>query len=1248
MADLHGFEVAVEATEEVLRKVLRGAWKSAECPDPPGDSGRIPEFLDIPEDTGPISLGPYAVEDGNIHFPQDELDATMAPDVNGVELKFGMQVQVQLQDPPTPSAELFDMTAEARALVPIGTRAGTLDVGIILDGVPRSDVSVVLTSGDPIAPKLDTLLTEFVHGAYEDGTIPDVITETDRDWKVFGVTVATVDVHAELFDDASDPAHRIEVSRPTPTSVAISIPIYLRIFNLRPSALGGAFLPPEGLEDPMGVETRINLTAPFDTLPGLYRARLDQAVVSSGTLAPAGADVTGSSLEGDNYTTNRSRLPQLDGLIESGIEEQGSNVANGMGPFEIQVPTVAQIEETIGDFLHAELEARDFIFIWNPGASGETFEADDVTTAARADVLVIALNAGAGANINAIGNFVPPGREFAIALSGEAVQTIIDDTRADNEFADSDLPRRMAADGNDVDLTDLDVFLVNGAIRMTGEVTVIDAILDSIDVDAEFTVDVGLRWDPNGALDSAGVQMMDHFIISEDIDPQQSVLLWVITAILVVLTLGAGSVLLAIVVVVVALIVQAIAENIGGRMLVDGVTGALSGITAWPPELSRIGRVRAVFHDPITIDTTGLVMSGLLDVISSCEATDVVPADSGSAYVASAATALTLIAQNTHSDASYEWLPGDGSALASSQSKLHTYVASGLYVAKHQVRINQPGGAASRHFALVEVRNVVPTVDAGPDLTVDEGEVVTLVGHFEDVEYPDTHESIWNFGDKHAPKPGTIHETNDPPTARGTSTVQHAWCDNGVYTVTLRVRDQNGGMAADTRTVTVRNVAPEVDAGPELYAYPCSVITLTARFTDPGWCDTHTGTWDFGDCTPPQPALIEETHEPPKGEGTATASHVYSRCGIYHVTAVVVDDDGGEGQDSTVIRVVDVRNKDFEGGFRVRSGGTVANEWEPYVTVSDSSDEATHSTPDLPVQAGVFSCEKCVVHGGQRSQHVRVPTQGRAGIYQKVGANPGWDYQVTVWYSIAERTVGAARLGLDPSGRVDPSAESVVWSSGADLLDWTQLMGRITARSDALTIFLDADRGGRGSPEIYFDDVSLLAIQPFCSESEPDRPPVRERVCVDFKDFRPGTELAPVLETQGFIFQAQDKQVLEVVGWGLPIGQSKLHLRAGGLFVQLPCIANWVRITGAFYSGPPLTVLALGSDGQVVAQAVMPPEPEMLHTLEIQAPATAALIFRGGGGEGLLYEVCVRCEKSVRGRSRILGSRASRDRRHGP
>ena len=72
MPDTRGFPVVVEAGPEVLRKAFRGAWKSALCPEDPGDSGRIPENLDVTEAVG-MTFGPYSIVDAQVQIPLEEL-----------------------------------------------------------------------------------------------------------------------------------------------------------------------------------------------------------------------------------------------------------------------------------------------------------------------------------------------------------------------------------------------------------------------------------------------------------------------------------------------------------------------------------------------------------------------------------------------------------------------------------------------------------------------------------------------------------------------------------------------------------------------------------------------------------------------------------------------------------------------------------------------------------------------------------------------------------------------------------------------------------------------------------------------------------------------------------------------------------------------------------------------------------------------------------------------------------------------
>ncbi|UUV07113.1 PKD domain-containing protein [Ruegeria sp. YS9] len=1233
MANTRGYEVVVEASEEVLRKVIRGAWKSAECDDDPGDEGRIPEFMDVPAGE---TFGGFVVADGSVQIPEDQLDASLRPDITGAEIQLGVLIQIEIENPPVPSAQMLTMTADLAAAAPIGLIPGRQDVGWLLDGLPRSQVSATLTSGDPIASNIELFASEFVDKAYENGgpggpidpafpSIPHVIDETALP---FALGALTTDVHAEIFNDDSVAAHDIETTV-SGGDITISLPVYLRMFNIVVGPAVQLFFNPQ---DPMGIETRINITAPFSRVGSEFRTDLNAAIVTVDAINPAGPEY---GPEGDNYIDNRDQLAaiplvaiDLDAQISSELVSRGQELASGLGEISIAAPTVAEIEEFIGDFFHRDLEARDFVYIWGPEATDEEFEVDSITVGVTNEFLAIALNDDGGGDVGGLANFIPADRDFAIAISAAQVEASIETARIEAELSDDDLPKTFTPDGREVRLTDLDVSLRAGAIRISGKVTVVDAILGSIDVDADFFNDVGLRWQPNGSLGPDGGQQMDHFEIDSDVDPEESVLLWVLTAIAAILSFGAFGILGALVVVIVALVVRGIAESMGSEILSDEVTNTVTGITGWPENLARIGRVEAVFSDPIVIDTDGLEIAGDFTVISSCEATDVVPADSGGARSGAAASAMSLAAVNEHPDAGYEWLPGDGTPAAVLPSIQHVYAASGVYTAKHALTMNQPGGARSRSFSLVTVENVPPTVDAGPDLTVQEGEEVTLVARFRDVEYPDTHESMWYFGDHHAPKPGVISETNGPPAATGTSTVTHAWCDNGEYTVTVRIRDVNGGEAIDTLRVTVTNVPPKVEAGPDLYAYVCTPITLVADFRDPGWCDTHTAKWDFGDCSEPRTALIEETNEPPAAEGTATASHIYENCGDFRAICTVMDDDGAFGQDDLTVRVVHLLNPGFEDGFRSLPAGNVGRFWTPYAWLTDLA--AFHAgkgnpVPQLaPIPADAFDCEGCIVRTGDRSQRVIAQRGLRVGLWQSLGSNPGWDYEFSCWFTTEARSAGSYALGLDPRGGDDPRAAWVEWWTGDLDGAWRQLRGRVTAEAEAVTVFLEfSGDDPRNDVLGYIDDCAFIAIQPHCPDQpkpDPEIPP-RER-CIDFR----GQKLPsrhPVLNVGGVRFLPTKGSLLQIIGGFQPQGTPKLLLSIAGVFAHLPVVADWARLKLSFAGGKPITIIALDAAGNVLTTQTGTQQ-QGVQVIEVQASGMVTIAMRAQ--EAALIELCFRPE----------------------
>lgn len=137
----------------------------------------------------------------------------------------------------------------------------------------------------------------------------------------------------------------------------------------------------------------------------------------------------------------------------------------------------------------------------------------------------------------------------------------------------------------------------------------------------------------------------------------------------------------------------------------------------------------------------------------------------------------------------------------------HTDMASGTYAVTVTIQ-DDDGGTHTETFQLVVILNTPPDAKAGGPYTVSEGGAITLdasgssdeqqsadkLRSFTDPGIADTHTLLWDFG--------------DGSTAAGTLTPSHAFADNGVYTVVLTVADDDQGIATDSQTVTVHNVAP--------------------------------------------------------------------------------------------------------------------------------------------------------------------------------------------------------------------------------------------------------------------------------------------------------------------------------------------------------------------------------------------------------------------------------------------------------
>lgn len=606
----------------------------------------------------------------------------------------------------------------------------------------------------------------------------------------------------------------------------------------------------------------------------------------------------------------------------------------------------------------------------------------------------------------------------------------------------------------------------------------------------------------------------------------------------------------------------------------------------------------------------------MITITSTYAGTPLAMAESNGPYSVAVGSPVTFSGGPSAADTTYAWDFGDGTT-AGLQSATHIYADVGEYVAKLTTTVTAPGGVITREFARVEVLDVPPVVTMPSSATVNEGEALQLTATFTQVAWPEHHTALIEWGDDSAIEPGQVTETDAPPEATGTVTASHAYCHAGSYTVVVAVSDEHGCTGRAQMTVTVVDVPPRVDAGPEIFAYPCTPLNLVARFNFPGWCETHTASWDFGDCTPPQPATVRERHQPPEGTGVAIATHTYETCGTFFARCVVVDDSGGVGRAHRLVQVTDIENGDFEHGFQARADGSVANGWSEYTSpnVDVRGQEVLGGGVGPTTGPTSFSGDQFVLRRGRRSQSISGDNPFQGGIWQHLGTNAGWEYQVTAWYCLGERG-GSCRLGLDPAGGTSPDAATVVWSVGEVVGAWTELCNRTPAHGRRLTIFLEAASLSPGS--IWLDEVRLEAWP--CRSPEPSVPAHKPtQACADWTAVKKPESLGQSFQQSGFTFTDPAGQSLQVVTAGSPVGEGKLLLPPE-LEVTFPFVADRVVATVAAIDEGLVRVDATGPGGAATAQATVGDTPS---EITVQGNGLSSANFTTRGKMVLLIKLCV-------------------------
>ncbi len=314
------------------------------------------------------------------------------------------------------------------------------------------------------------------------------------------------------------------------------------------------------------------------------------------------------------------------------------------------------------------------------------------------------------------------------------------------------------------------------------------------------------------------------------------------------------------------------------------MTVALSIVDDWPPEAEANGPYLGTEGTPVTFDGSG--SSDLNGIITT-----------------------------------YEWDLDDDGDYDDATGVAPSYTWGDEYSGTIGLKVTDDEGLSDTDSTTVTIENVAPTVDAGSDQTVNEGDTVDFFGSFTDPGWLDTHTAAWDWGDGSPPEAGTVTEENVAPDSTGTVAGSHSYGDNGVYTVTLTVTDDDGGVGTDTLTVTVYNVAPSISSlgmaspnpdNPEFVLPTVHEPLFTGVASDPG-SDDLTFTWYWGDGTDDTTIYYNDGVGPdpyPSPGPTYPFSevdelgHTYSEPGTYTVTLSVEDDDGGVVVDTMEVIVL--------------------------------------------------------------------------------------------------------------------------------------------------------------------------------------------------------------------------------------------------------------------------------------------------------------------------------------------------------
>ncbi|MFE3845669.1 PKD domain-containing protein [Thermoplasmatota archaeon] len=199
--------------------------------------------------------------------------------------------------------------------------------------------------------------------------------------------------------------------------------------------------------------------------------------------------------------------------------------------------------------------------------------------------------------------------------------------------------------------------------------------------------------------------------------------------------------------------------------------------------------------------------------------------------------------------------------------------------------------------------NEAPIVDAGPDISINEGEFISSSGSFND-SVADTWTATVDYG--------TGEGANSLPLTYKTFSLNWEYPENGVYTITVTITDNDGGVGTDTATVDVNGppVADTTGSDQLVHDYDCSgdepVNLVGTSSTDSDGTIT-SYVWKEGATT----------------LGTGATLSTTLPLGIHTITLTVMDDDSVTDTDTVTVDVNDPPVADSNGPYRAEETNVI-------------------------------------------------------------------------------------------------------------------------------------------------------------------------------------------------------------------------------------------------------------------------------------------------------------------------------------